>query len=194
MKKVFSALMAVVLVVGCLTGCSNKKAFEQSEIIRVLEKHGFEKADSYSDMYSNNRDGLYYVTEDEDEARRYASLNCSMKSVLNSNITENLEDEHWTTSLILFSFEESDDAEDQFYRWVDYLSDNYDVDFGEKDGYQYVCYAKIIKSHNVVSKGAAYLCGNNLLAIEGYCNEDGKTGFGNHIFKELGLVEPKVKD
>ena len=192
MKKVFSTLMVIVLTFGCLTGCSNKKAFEQSEIIRVLEKHGFEKADSYSDMYSSNRGGLYYIAEDEDEARELASFKYSMKSLLISQIEEEFDDEYYRTSSIsLYSFEESDDAEDQFYRWVDYLSDNYDVDFGEKDGYQYVCYTE---SGEPVCKGAIYLCDTNILYIRAYCPEDGKTGFGSYIFKELGLVEPKVKD
>ena len=192
MKKVISLVMVIALVAGCLTGCSNKKAFEQSEIIRVLEKHGFEKADSYSDMYSSNRGGLYYIAEDEDEAREFASFKYSMKSLLTSQIEEEFDDEYYRTSSIsLYSFEESEDAEEVFDSAIKELARYYDVEFAEKDGYQYVCYTE---SGEPVCKEAIYLCDTNILYIRAYCPEDGKTGFGSYIFKELGLVEPKVKD
>ena len=192
MKKVFSALMAVVLVVGCLTGCSNKKAFEQSEIIRVLEKHGFEEVKNYSRLYSDDDHGYYYVPEDEDEANSNSGFyHREVKSLLYAVVTEDLDGYNRSSYLEIYNFTDSSDAEEVFENYVDSASTQGDVEFAEKDGYQYVYYAE---DDEPLIKYAAYLCGNTVLVIQAYCLEDGKTGFGSYIFKELGLVEPKVKD
>ena len=197
MKKVFSTLMVIVLTFGCLTGCSNKKAFEQAEIVRVLKKYGLEQSDSYLDVYRTNyrSGGRFFITEDEDDAKEIADVNYSMKSVLASKIEEDVDDRYTATSYVLLcSFEDSNDAEEQFVNSVDDLTRTRDAEYGEKNGYQYVCYTLSYDNYDLVYKHAIYLCGNNILIIYCDCHEDGKTGFGNYIFKELGLFEPKAKD
>ena len=69
-------------------------------------------------------------------------------------------------------------------------TNNVTVKTGERNGYKYRIFLDTDGTNKRIEKFGTFVKDNKILIVQAYGLDDGKTGFANYIFKELGLIDP----
>ena len=213
MRKAFAALIAAVMMVTCLTGCTKNKAFDPEGFAGVLREYGMGEVDDYQELtrfVMGQSVSGYYISKDGEDVQKtlfgenYEAPDAESSRIKKALIAVDADTDgnyltYSSTSIILAVFENSSDAESFYESRIRNNSstdhDYYDNASGEKNGYRYTVMTLYDEyGTDAYLKAGAYFKGNTVLVITCTVYDPGQPGLAAYIFKDLGIVEPKTRE
>lgn len=211
MKKVFSVLLSVVLLVVCLTGCSKNIPFDEEKVIDAAKKYGMKESHDSKDRTSyvegrlglrpGEKDGYCFIVTDSNKYEDFTSeyvekMTVYIEGLLGECFSEDIPINYSESMFELRVYQDKEAAKKVFNAYVENNKKIEGVDIGEKDGYQYMIASGVIVSgvnEELLAKECVYLCDKYVFHVLAKGLDDGKTGFAYYIFKELGIADPGIK-
>ncbi len=209
MKKVFSVLLSVVLLVVCLTGCSKNIPFDEEKVIDAAKKYGMKESHDANDrttyvmgrlgLRPGEKDGYCFIVTDSNKYEDFTSeyvekMTVYIHGLLGECFSEDIPINYTESMFELRVYQDKEAAKKVFNTYVEDNKNIEGVDIGEKDGYQYMIFSSGLEiNEEVLLNGGIYLCDKYVLYVEAKGLDDGKTGFAYYIFKELGIADPGIK-
>ncbi|MBO7453009.1 MAG: hypothetical protein J6U54_21970 [Clostridiales bacterium] len=206
MKKT-NAIVAGILIASMVFGIAGCSLFKKDRVTHenfcaALEKTGAEKTDDLDDvysavsrMYSEEDDGIYFTSEDDDDAQDiYDILFNRFNQHPDADIEKSTVYYYTNTEdkcqilMFVFTFEKEKKAQKIFDSLDENISDDEDADSGKIDEYEYSI--SYYKEDSRAFADGLYISGNNVLYIRSISKTGDGTDRVDDIVKEMGLISP----
>ena len=202
-KRTLISVLAVVMAVVFLSGCSGSGGFKASSLVNASKKYGISEAFNATDTANliNSSTGSgksYYVSKDKSDAQllydTYINNRGSLPKVEVNEaaivaVNEYLGDANYTTYVYQLDLNDTESAKDLYNAFADSYVTKNQYTTNRKNGYSYTI--SYFDGQSVIYKRAAYVKGSSVLFIYGIASgADEGSGFANYIFKGLGVIDP----
>ncbi len=201
-SKTIAALLLIVAVVLCFTGCSN--TLSRENFISEIESYGIEKTDDAGAvtniMMSRGGKNGYYITDDKDEAGKISNhifnrfntiSDINASSLAFTAVTEKgSDDKHYVTFACYMTFEDARKAGNSYDILVDAYGDEEDGKTGKDESLTYnVSSGPSAAETNKIGVGI-YLHGDTVIFIRTLASVNDSYIFADKICSKLGLLSP----
>ena len=203
-KKALVSILAVIMTVVCLAGCSGKgTGFDRNTLIDASKQYGMRKAQNSVDTtslisISTNTGTSFYASKDKNEAQTlydgYINVGGNLPHVTVNDAVivganEYLGDGNYTTLVYQLTLKDNSSAKDLYTAFADSYVSKDSYTSGKKNGYNYTI--SYFGGDMQIHKRGVYLQGNSVLFIYGLTTRtEDRTGFAKYVFTALHVVDP----